>query len=591
MSACGQWWRSSTAGQRCSSSTSVPSRRCGPMRSSSGSPQRASTRSTTGSCVDTSTPHSLPCSHWCRAGTSPVTLFASGRRGGELRGADSGSARCTGDRNRQQPQPRLSAPARGRSGELRCGTRRAGAGAGAGRRRRRCRPRRRCGAGDVPVAGQGRPPAGLGHRRRGCAATWRPVPVRPSRCRRPRRTGAADRRARGPGPHRPAVSARRRSRRGGVRRARPRPRQGRARRRLTCRTMTCRSMTCRSMTRRGSAGCCRARVSASDSPPAERSASMTSTHSAGPTGTPASIGGDTAADDVSAGQGKTVPPAGYTLADVPGPLGAAELKLLDAWWRAANYLAVGQIYLMANPLLREPLAAEHVKPRLLGHWGTTPGLNLLYTHANRVIRARDLDAVYVMGPGHGGPGPNACAWLEGTYSELYSSIDRDARGMARLFRQFSFPGGVPSHCAPETPGSFHEGGELGYSLLHAYGAALDHPDLVVFCVVGDGEAETGPLAASWHANKFVNPACDGAVVPVLHLNSYKIANPTVLARIPEAELLELLRGYGYDPYVVSADLTTNPAEVHQALAGTLDRCLDRIAAIQHGARAVLDGQA
>ena len=312
---------------------------------------------------------------------------------------------------------------------------------------------------------------------------------------------------------------------------------------------------------------------------------MTSMHSARPTGTPASIGGDTAADDVSTGQGKTVPPAGYTLADVPGPLGAAELKLLDAWWRAANYLAVGQIYLMANPLLREPLAAEHVKPRLLGHWGTTPGLNLLYTHANRVIRARDLDAVYVMGPGHGGPGPNACAWLEGTYSELYSSIDRDARGMARLFRQFSFPGGVPSHCAPETPGSFHEGGELGYSLLHAYGAALDHPDLVVFCVVGDGEAETGPLAASWHANKFVNPACDGAVVPVLHLNSYKIANPTVLARIPEAELLELLRGYGYDPYVVSADLTTNPAEVHQALAGTLDRCLDRIAAIQHGARA------
>jgi xylulose-5-phosphate/fructose-6-phosphate phosphoketolase len=311
---------------------------------------------------------------------------------------------------------------------------------------------------------------------------------------------------------------------------------------------------------------------------------MADTHAVGPTGTPASIGGDTAADDVHTGQGRTVPPSRYTLAEVPGPLERTELTALDAWWRAANYLSVGQIYLMDNALLREPLRPEHVKPRLLGHWGTTPGLNLLYTHANRVIKARDLNAVYVMGPGHGGPGPNACAWLEGTYSELYSSVDADARGMARLFRQFSFPGGVPSHCAPETPGSFHEGGELGYSLLHAYGAVLDNPDLVVFCVVGDGEAETGPLATSWHANKFVNPACDGAVLPVLHLNSYKIANPTVLARIPEAELLDLLRGYGYEPHVVSAEASTNPAAVHQALAGTLDRCLDRIAAIQHGAR-------
>jgi xylulose-5-phosphate/fructose-6-phosphate phosphoketolase len=303
-----------------------------------------------------------------------------------------------------------------------------------------------------------------------------------------------------------------------------------------------------------------------------------------PSAASAPIGGDTAADEVSSGSGTTVAPSGYTLSDAPGPLGSEELRTLDAWWRAANYLAVGQIYLMGNPLLREPLAPEHVKPRLLGHWGTTPGLNLLYAHANRVIRSRDLDAVYVMGPGHGGPGPNACAWLEGTYSELYSSIGQDERGMGRLFRQFSFPGGVPSHCAPETPGSFHEGGELGYSLLHAYGAVLDHPDLVVFCVVGDGEAETGPLAASWHANKFVNPASDGVVLPVLHLNSYKIANPTLLARIPEPELLELLRGYGYEPYVVAADLTTNPAETHQALAAALDLCLDRIADIQRRAR-------
>jgi xylulose-5-phosphate/fructose-6-phosphate phosphoketolase len=310
----------------------------------------------------------------------------------------------------------------------------------------------------------------------------------------------------------------------------------------------------------------------------------TAPHTAGQTGTPAPIGGDTAADNVSTGTGSTVAPSGYVLAAAPGPMDAEDLRLLDAWWRAANYLSVGQIYLMANPLLRRELEPADVKPRLLGHWGTTPGLNLVYAHANRVIRARGLDAVYVMGPGHGGPGPNACAWLEGTYSELNSLIGRDERGMGRLFHQFSFPGGVPSHCAPETPGSFHEGGELGYSLLHAYGAVFDNPGLTVFCVVGDGEAETGPLAASWHADKFVDPAKDGVVVPILALNEYKIANPTLLARIPEAELLQLLRGYGYDPHLVSGGLDTNPAEVHQAMAAAMDTCLDRIAGIQQAAR-------
>jgi xylulose-5-phosphate/fructose-6-phosphate phosphoketolase len=278
-------------------------------------------------------------------------------------------------------------------------------------------------------------------------------------------------------------------------------------------------------------------------------------------------------------------PEGYVLDDVPGPLTGDLLHRMDAWWRAANYLSVGQIYLMANPLLREPLGAEHVKPRLLGHWGTTPGLNLLYTHANRVIRDRDLDAVCVMGPGHGGPAANACAWLEGTYGELYPGVRRDERGMAELFRQFSFPGGVPSHCAPQTPGSFHEGGELGYSLMHAYGAAVDNPGLTVFCVIGDGEAETGPLAASWHLNKLINPARDGAVLPVLALNGYKIANPSVLARIPQEELIELLRGYGYEPHVVRATTDTNPARTHQALAAALDTCLDAVAEIQQGARA------
>ncbi len=255
---------------------------------------------------------------------------------------------------------------------------------------------------------------------------------------------------------------------------------------------------------------------------------------------------------------------------------------LDAWWRAANYLSVGQIYLLDNPLLREPLRSEHVKPRLLGHWGTTPGLTFCYAHLNRLIRARDLDAMYVIGPGHGGPGLVAAAWLEGTYSETYSHVSRDEAGMRALFRQFSFPGGIPSHVAPETPGSIHEGGELGYSLAHAYGAAFDNPDLLVACIVGDGEAETGPLAASWHSNKFVNPARDGTVLPILHLNGYKIANPTVLARIPEAELLDLLRGYGHEPYVVSGD---DPFAMHQLMAQALDAALDDIARIKQAGTA------
>ena len=258
-----------------------------------------------------------------------------------------------------------------------------------------------------------------------------------------------------------------------------------------------------------------------------------------------------------------------------------DLGLLDAYWRAANYLSVGQIYLLDNPLLREPLLAEHVKPRLLGHWGTTPGLNLLYAHLNRVIKERDLNALYVTGPGHGGPGLVANAYLEGTYSEVYASIGRDEAGLRALFRQFSFPGGIPSHVAPETPGSIHEGGELGYSLVHAYGAAFDNPDLLVLCVVGDGEAETGPLAASWHSNKFLNPVMDGAVLPVLHLNGYKIANPTVLARVPEDELADLMRGYGYTPHFVTGE---DPTAVHQQLAATLDAVLDDIETIQHKAR-------
>jgi xylulose-5-phosphate/fructose-6-phosphate phosphoketolase len=295
----------------------------------------------------------------------------------------------------------------------------------------------------------------------------------------------------------------------------------------------------------------------------------------------ASMGGDTAADQDSAGSGATVAPKPYQLRVAAGPLDRTALQAIDAWWRAANYLAVGQIYLTANPLLREPLQAEHIKPRLLGHFGTVPGLNLVYAHANRAIRERDLNAVFIAGPGHGGPGPNACAWLEGTYSELYSHIPTDVGGMAAFFHQFSYPGGVPSHCAPETPGSFHEGGELGYSLLHAFGAALDRPDLLVFCVVGDGEAETGPLAGSWHASKFLNASRDGAVLPILALNEYKIANPTLLARIPPEELNTLMRGYGYEPFLVAGD---DPASVHQDMAATLDRCLDRISEIQQGAR-------
>jgi xylulose-5-phosphate/fructose-6-phosphate phosphoketolase len=264
-----------------------------------------------------------------------------------------------------------------------------------------------------------------------------------------------------------------------------------------------------------------------------------------------------------------------------GPLTDDELRLIDAYWRAANYLSVGQIYLLSNPLLRERLRPEQVKPRLLGHFGTTPGLNLIYAHLNRAIRARDLDMIYVTGPGHGGPGLVANAYLEGTYSEIYSGIGEDEEGMRALFRQFSFPGGIPSHVAPETPGSIHEGGELGYALAHAFGAAFDNPGLVVACVVGDGEAETGPLATSWHSNKFLNPQTDGAVLPFLHLNGYKIANPTVLARIPEAELVSLLEGYGWRPLLVAGD---EPALVHQALAAALDDAFDEIAEIQHTAR-------
>jgi xylulose-5-phosphate/fructose-6-phosphate phosphoketolase len=263
------------------------------------------------------------------------------------------------------------------------------------------------------------------------------------------------------------------------------------------------------------------------------------------------------------------------------PLAADELRLLDAYWRAANYLSVAQIYLLDNPLLRDPLAAEHVKPRLLGHFGTTPGLNLLYVHLNRAIRARELSAIFVNGPGHGGPANVANAYLEGTYTELYPAITRDAAGLKQLCRQFSFPGGIPSHAAPETPGSIHEGGELGYALAHAFGAAFDNPGLLVACVVGDGEAETGPLATSWHSNKFLNPRTDGAVLPVLHLNGYKIANPTVLARIPEEELLALFTGYGWRPLLVAGD---EPERVHQDLAAALDEALDEIATIQGAAR-------
>ena len=270
----------------------------------------------------------------------------------------------------------------------------------------------------------------------------------------------------------------------------------------------------------------------------------------------------------------------------PAPVTDESLALIDAWWRAANYLSVGQIYLLDNPLLREPLTRDHVKPRLLGHWGTTPGLNFLYAHLNRAIVERSQSTIYITGPGHGGPGLVANAYLDGTYSEVYTDITPDAEGMRRLFRQFSFPGGIPSHVAPETPGSIHEGGELGYALSHAYGAAFDNPDLLVAAVIGDGEAETGPLATSWHSNKFVNPLHDGVVLPILHLNGYKIANPTVLARIPESELLDLMRGYGHKPHLFHGGFDgEDHAAVHRRFAELLDVVLDEIADIKARAAA------
>src|SRR5271163_2126012 len=267
--------------------------------------------------------------------------------------------------------------------------------------------------------------------------------------------------------------------------------------------------------------------------------------------------------------------------EMPPALPPDLLEKMDAYWRAANYLSVGQIYLKDNPLLESRLKLEHIKPRLLGHWGATPGLNFLYVHLNRLIKENDLNMMYVIGPGHGGPGIVAMTYLEGSYTERYPAIERDRNGLRRLFRQFSWPYGVPSHVSPETPGSIHEGGELGYSLVHAYGAAFDNPDLIVSCIIGDGEAETGALATSWHSNKFLNPARDGAVLPILHLNGFKIANPTVLARIPEAELNSLLRGYGYLPITVESD---DPKVAHQLLAAALDEAFDQIAAIQQAAR-------
>src|SRR5256714_406795 len=263
------------------------------------------------------------------------------------------------------------------------------------------------------------------------------------------------------------------------------------------------------------------------------------------------------------------------------PLTVEDVRLLHAYWRAANYLSVGQIYLFDNPLVREPLKLAHVKPRLLGHWGTTPGLNFIYVHLNRLIRQHDLDMIYVTGPGHGGPGIVANTYLEGTYSEIYADISQDQEGMKKLFRQFSFPGGIPSHVAPETPGSIHEGGELGYALSHAYGAAFDNPNLIVSCVVGDGEAETGPMATSWHSNKFLDPATDGVVLPILHLNGYKIANPCILARISHEELDHLFEGMGYTPYFVEGH---DPQAVHQQLADVLDTVIAEIKQIRAEAR-------
>src|SRR6202166_4397546 len=264
-----------------------------------------------------------------------------------------------------------------------------------------------------------------------------------------------------------------------------------------------------------------------------------------------------------------------------GPLTQQQIDSMHAYWRAANYLTVGQIYLKDNPLLERPLSVDDIKPRLLGHWGTTSGLNFIYTHLNRLINEQSLNMIYVIGPGHGGPGIVAHTYLEGSYSEIYPHIEQNKDGLKRLFRQFSWPYGIPSHVAPETPGSIHEGGELGYSLVHAYGAAFDNPDLIVACVVGDGEAETGPLATSWHSNKFLNPVGDGAVVPILHLNGYKIANPTVLARIPHDELESLFRGYGYVPHFVEGD---DPNAMHELMAATLETAINEIRRIQHDAR-------
>src|SRR5258705_5134185 len=275
------------------------------------------------------------------------------------------------------------------------------------------------------------------------------------------------------------------------------------------------------------------------------------------------------------------------LPEAASPLSKEGLRRMHASWRGANYLSVGQFYLYDIPLLREPLKLEHVKPRLLGHWGTTPGLNFIYVHCNRLIKKLDLNMIYITGPGHGGPGLVANTYLEGTYSEFYPNVPQNEVGMKRLFKQFSFPGGIPSHVAPETPGSIHEGGELGYSVAHAYGAALDNPDLLVCCVVGDGEAETGPLAASWHSNKVLNPARDGAVLPILHLNGYKIANPTVLGRLSDADLTQLFPGYAYKPYFVEGH---EPEAMHQLMAATLDTIVEEIKAIQQKARAgQLDG--
>src|SRR6476660_825289 len=275
----------------------------------------------------------------------------------------------------------------------------------------------------------------------------------------------------------------------------------------------------------------------------------------------------------------------------PGPLSASALDAIDAWWRAANYLSVGQIYLLGNPLLAEPLRPEHVKPRLLGHWGTTPGLNLIYAHLNRVIRNQDLNAIYICGPGHGGPGMVANTYLEGTYSELYPGITQDTAGMGRLFKQFSFPGGIPSHAAPETPGSIHEGGELGYSMVHAYGAAFDNPDLLVACVIGDGEAETGPLAGAWQGKTRLHPAHDANLRPILHLDGYQIATSTVMARISEEELLHQLEGHGHRPYVVEGGFDgEDPMTVHQRMAATLDEIVAEIARIRAHAKEQFDAE-